>query len=248
MSTKGIADVVFVIDASGSMEPCISALKANIASFASSLEGANAASFDLRLEFIAVKSDEDGGSCGMSTSRINGAADVAGAIYKGGSAQGSSKLWSGPAEFRNGLDRVEVGGNEDNLFALDTALDLPWRQANGCHRVVVLLTDEPPETGALPAARRARVPDLILKINDLRVKLFVVGPYSETFAELQAADGSDYLQIDDADVGNGLASVDFRKVMGSIAKSISVASLQASPKSVKRALFGQDRMTFEQIP
>lgn len=107
---------------------------------------------------------------------------------------------------------------------------------------MVLLTDEPPETGALPEARRRKVPDLILKINDLRVKLFLVGPYSETFAELQAADGSDYLQIEDGDVGNGLASVDFRKVMGSIAKSISVASLQATPKSAKRALFGQDRL------
>lgn len=125
MSTRGIADVVFVIDASGSMEPCINALKANIASFVSSLEGVNAGSFDLRLEFLAVKSDEEGQIYGMSTSRLNGAANVIEAIYAGGSVQGSSRLWSGPAEFRSGLDRVQVAGNEDNLLALDTALDLP---------------------------------------------------------------------------------------------------------------------------
>lgn len=240
MSTRGTADVVFVIDASGSMEPCINALKANIALFASSVHGPNAGSFDLRLEFVALKVDSNAGIYSALASRTGNAID---AIYSAASQRHAGLLWSGPEEFRSGLDRIRVGADEDNLMALDMALDLPWRQASGCHRVVVLLTDEPPETGAMPQARRARVADLISKINDLRVKLFIVAPYSETLAELQAADGADYLQIQDADVGKGLASVDFRKVMGAIAKSISVASLQTMPKPVNRALFGQDRMT-----
>ena len=235
--------MAFVIDASASMSPCIDALKANIASFASSLEGPNAGTFDLRLEFVALKVDSNAGVFGMSTSQIGGAVDAMAAIYGGGTQQRGGPLWAGPSEFRKGLEGIGVGADEDSLLALDVALDLPWRQVGGCHRVVVLLTDEPPESGYRAAERRAMVPALIEKINDLRVKLFIVAPYSETLAELQAADGSDYLQIQDADVGKGLASVDFRKVMGAIAKSISVASLQAAPKKANRALFGQDRMT-----
>ena len=240
MSARGTADVVFVIDASASMGPCIDALRANIASFASSVCGSNAGSFDLRLEFVALKVDSKAGIYNALASRTGNAID---AIYNSGSPRHAGLLWSGPEEFLSGLDRIRVGADEDNLMALDMALDLPWRQASACHRVVLLLTDEPPEAGAMPADRRSKVTALIEKINDLRVKLFIVAPYSETLAELQAADGADYLQIQDDDVGKGLATVDFRKVMGAIAKSISVASLQTMPKPVSRALFGQDRMT-----
>ncbi len=237
MPNRGIADVVFVIDASASMGPCIGALKSSIAAFASSLDGPNAGSFDLRLEFIAMKVDPKAQSYLVNSSRSDNPWQV---LYGESGQAAPSELWSTPSQFRQALARIEVGADEDSLMALDFALDLPWRTASGCHRVVVLLTDEPPETGFEPAERRTMTASLVRKMNDLRVKLFMVGPYSETLVELQQADGADYLQIQDADIGRGLATVDFRKVLAAIAKSISVTSTQQAPKSVERALFGQD--------
>ena len=236
MSTRGIADIVFVIDASASMRPCIDALRASIGSFVSSLDGPNAGSFDLQLEFIALKVDPHQRTFMFNSSHER---DVLDTLYKEG-ASGRAKFWSKPAPFMKALQGVSIGADEDTYIALDVALDLPWREARGCHRVVVLLTDEAPETGFEPDQRKQRAMDLVRKMNDLRVKLFMVGPYSDMLVELQAADGADYLQIPDADVGSGLSRTDFGKILGAIAKSVSVSSNQSSPKPVARALFGQD--------
>lgn len=240
MPNRGAADVVFVIDASGSMMPCIEALKANIAAFASSVEGPNAAGFDLRLEFVALKVDPKRMTYIVDTSRCPSPTAFQALYSRDQEGEREKHFWSTPKVFVERLTTIQVGADEDSLMALDFALDLPWRKASSCHRVVVLLTDEPPETGVEPVARKAQASALVQKINDLRVKLFMVGPYSDIMVELQSADGADQVQIDDDDVGGGLASVDFTKVMGAIAKSISVASLQSVPRPVKRALFGQD--------
>jgi len=239
MSTRGVADVVFVVDASASMRPCIDALRQNIMSFVAGLDGPNAGSFDLRLEFVALKVDPERATYIVDSSGGEGLWER---LYSKGSNSAASApgCWSTPRDFVKALEGITVGADEDSLMALDFALDLPWRKVAGCHRVAVLLTDEPPETGFMPNERKAMAGELVRKINDLRVKLFMVGPYSATLAELQAADGADFIEISDSDVGRGLASVNFRKILDAIAKSISVSSLQHAPKPVKRALFGQD--------
>jgi len=239
MPAKGIADVVFVIDASGSMKPCINALRANIGTFADSLY-ANSVDFDLRLEFIALRVDPTESTFKIESSRSD---EVWGDLYlKSDGGQGSSsKFWSNAEDFRKGLERVQVGADEDSLVALDFALDLPWRTAAACHRIVVLLTDEPVETGFQPEVRATMASKLVGKLVDLRIKLFIVGPYSPVFVELSAADGAEFTEIKDEEVGKGLATTDFRKVLGTITKSISVASLQSIPKSAKRGLFEQER-------
>ena len=53
-STRGSADIVFVIDGSASMRPCIDALKSKIKSFVQSLQSVNTGGFDVRLEFISI--------------------------------------------------------------------------------------------------------------------------------------------------------------------------------------------------
>src|SRR5258708_10316211 len=64
-SIRGVADIVFLIDATGSMEPCIESLKANIGTFIDSLVtgGTNAPSpvKDWRAKGVAVP---DGGARG----------------------------------------------------------------------------------------------------------------------------------------------------------------------------------------
>jgi hypothetical protein len=92
--------------------------------------------------------------------------------------------------------------------------------------------------------QRARISDLIKKIHDLRVILFIIGPTSAMFDELSAADRSEYQVV--GEQNSGLDSVDFSKVLGAIGKSISISNPQSpSARSTpQRALFGQDRWGF----
>ena len=142
------------------------------------------------------------------------------------------------AQFRNSLARVDLFGDEAPLIALDCCLDFPWREAAGCHRVVVMMTDEPFETGALQAEQLAMLPTLIEKIQRMRVMLYLVCPESDAFNELSKVEKSVYEVVDQQ--CDGLASVDFRQVLQEIGKSVSVCDWQmAAPDAVPRGIFSQ---------
>ena len=57
-STKGVVDVVFCLDASGSMEPCIDGVRRNVGAFIDGLGGDRNRSIDCRLDFLAHSCDE----------------------------------------------------------------------------------------------------------------------------------------------------------------------------------------------
>jgi len=238
VTTRAAADLLFVLDASGSMSPCFQALRKRIVDFAKATAGPNMAMLDLRLGFVAMKADPD--SHTWITECCVPRISAWDALY-GGNQQVLDSFWCDASQFARQIAEIETGADEDTLMAIDFALDAPWRTHQTCHRVVVTLTDEPPETGVRPEERRLRIPELVAKINALHVKLFIVGPYSEMLVELEAADKCEYFQIADADVGRGLASFDFGRLLASIGKSISIPTLQARSVPVRRALFGQDR-------
>ncbi|MBI5409174.1 MAG: VWA domain-containing protein [Nitrospirae bacterium] len=144
---KGVADIVFCVDASGSMSPCIDGLKDHIASF---LEGIssnkNLESVDWRLGFLAHDSET---------------------FYV-------KEFVNDINDFKTALKGVTTGGDEFTLPALDWCVDFPWRENS--QRVVVLFTDETLETGADPGRQRSRLRELTEKIMGLRVMVYFVGP------------------------------------------------------------------------
>ena len=242
-STKGVVDVVFCLDASGSMAPCLDGVRRNIGAFLDSLAGDENRKLDCRLDFLAHSCDEAGKLFRSESLRWQNQ-DLLTRLYSTNTTP-ADFFTTDPATVRAGLERVEVYGDEAMLVALDTALDYPWRPRAGCHRVVVLLTDEPLEANAPVSGQSRRVNELIDKIHGLGVMLFIVGPKSAGLETLAEADKSQYQQV--GHTQDGLGTLDFARVLAHIGKSVSVSTLQgAAEKPVRRALFGQDRWVVTQ--
>ena len=176
MSTKGVADVVFCLDASDSMKPCIDGVKTHISSFLEGLKSDGQRTWDVRFDFLAHQTVRGaGGVIGhghFSLYHSEPDNDVVSVLYMGQQGQRGRFFTTDIAEFKRGLDKVEVLGDEGPLVALDSCLDFPWRKAGECHRVVIFMTDEPFETSSAPELEKQFLEELLQKTQDLKVLLF----------------------------------------------------------------------------
>ncbi|MDZ7337604.1 MAG: VWA domain-containing protein [candidate division KSB1 bacterium] len=158
---KGFADVVFVLDRSGSMESCIEAVKNHIGTFVNSLvSDPRLSSVDWRVGFVAF---DDSDFYVLDFTR-----DI--------------------TRFQNGLDAFDTGGSELTLPALDVALDFAWRPE--AQRVVILFTDEPMDGGEEIPLQLSHFEGLRKKVVTLSIKLFYYGPQCPTYAEFAKLPGS----------------------------------------------------------
>jgi hypothetical protein len=236
-STESVVDVVFCLDASASMAPSIAGVRRHIGAFLSGLAASANGALHCRIDFLAHSCDPSGQVVRSFSLRKHGA-DLIAALY-GPNPQPQAFFTTDVAAIQAGLERIELVGDEAMLLALDLCLDYPWRPRAGCHRVVILLTDEPLEANAAARYQRQMISQLIEKIHALGVMLFIVAPKSAGYNELAEADKSQYQQV--VQTHDGLGSLDFHRVLSHIGKSVSVTMLQELPdRTVRRALFGQN--------
>jgi hypothetical protein len=243
MPGRGVADILFCLDASGSMQPCFDAVRRHIGDFLAGLS-AGGQSWDWRVDFLAHRASETAGWLQSSavfdlqTSRCAGAQSVIAALY--GSRQSADELFTRDlAVFQRGLSRLSAQGDEAALVALDCCLDFPWRDDAGSHRIVIMLTDEAFETGCVLGPQRTALPQLIDKLQRLKILLYLVAPESAVFEKLAEVDKSEYAVSDRK--GNGLTDVDFGGLMRQIGKSVSASQSQVGVRrlEIPRGIFGQ---------
>ncbi len=250
MTTKGVVDVVFSLDASDSMRPCIDAVKTHITGFLKGLESDLQRHWDVRFDYVAhwtaESADGGGGIVHHEESLYHHEEDngLLGALYNRQHSEPTRFFTSDIEELRKGLGRIEVAGDEGPLIALDFCLDFPWRPAEECHRVVILLTDETFETSISPELELEYMEQVQEKIEDLRIQLFVVAPDSAGFDRLSQVDKSEYEVIEALE--DGLSSVDFAELLAAIGSSVSasVPNQLSKTKEVTRGLFGQEDWGF----
>ena len=221
-------EVVFVVDASESMRPCFEGLARNLDQIVKPLQGFN---FKVRLGLVAMslgKSDTGG----RIVKTVTLAGDEA-SIY-----QSSPSLFTeNGAVLSAKLRALELGGDEHHLIALDCALDYPFGPMATTRRVVALFSDESIEGGLITEAESARVGELVTKIMARRIQLFAALPSSPLLEQLATAD---CCQIEPVQGGDGLAGVNFNKLLAQMAKSISGTSMQGTEERYAKALFGQN--------
>ena len=230
-------ELVFVLDASESMRPCFEGLANNLQQVVNPLQTLG---LKVRLGFIAMRvgnnSSGDGGVVHVESINASDASDSASDVIASILSGDLGLFTEGNALFISKMRALELGGDEHQLLALDCALDFPFGPMVNTRRVVAMFSDETIEDGFFGPAVVETIPAIVTKIMARRIQFFAALPSSPA---LEALGSADCAQIEPVQGGEGLANVNFSKLLGQMAKSISCASLQAGTENYQKGLFGQ---------
>ncbi len=226
--TSGVVDICFLMDATGSMQPCIDAIKESVRKFVHLLTDADANGG------VIIK---DWRIC------VWGYRDFAYDPKYGTDALVKNRFTRDIAEVEAQLGALEAkgGGDEpesllDALYSLATIgstedgadpVDDQWRSRRDAARCVVVITDASfhPTLELVPGAS---VDDVIRLINQERLRVNILAPEHECYNKLSEADKSEYEPIEVED-NNAVKSVSkaltnqesLDRIIEMLAKSIS---------------------------
>ncbi|HEX8431503.1 MAG TPA: vWA domain-containing protein [Longimicrobium sp.] len=192
--TRGVADIVFLIDVSGSMAPCIDALKANIGTFVETLgkgEGNNISPVrDWRAKAVGYRdfeADEVPFIDQPFVSDVEALRGQLGAL----TAEGGDDE---PESLLDALYKVaSMGQTEKGSQALDPG---KWRYRSDAARVVVVFTDASfKPTMSIPEARGGGIQDVTNAVINNRIILSLFAPDMPGYDELSQIDKSEWEAI-----------------------------------------------------
>lgn len=193
--TKGVADLVFVVDVTGSMATCIDALRKNIEAFIDSLsrgDGNNVAPVrDWRGKVVGYRDIESAEAEGLPWYIDNDFVRDVGAL-----------------KAQLGALKAEGGGDEpesllDTLYKVATTPASPkgsqiedpkaWRYRSDAARVVIVFTDAPfKETMSVPEAKGGSLQDVANVVMANRIILSLFAPQFEGYDRLSQIDKSEW--------------------------------------------------------
>ena len=241
MAGRQTADIVFCMDASGSMSNAFSGVRNHVNKMLESIKSDLQMQWDVRFDFLAYANT----SSTMKLCTVNYAGrDVIDALYNGGAKKGLFGFRQGPAEdfftsdiskFEQELGKIECEWDEATGLALDIAADFPFRDSATCHRVVVLLTDEPIDDGKFVQITNDKIMDLARKYQERKIALFMVTPPCPVFDTLSQIDKCEWT----IDESHGLENIDFAKLMQTIGKSVSISQTSQGGVGSVRPLFNE---------
>lgn len=237
MAGRQTADIVFCMDASGSMSNAFDGVRNNVMKLIESIKTDLQNHWDVRFDFLAYSNTH--GAMRLQTLNYDGKEVIDGLYHTvtdpNGGKTGGDFFTTDVKKFKNRLSTIEVGCCEASGLALDIAADFPWRDASTCHRTVILLTDEAIATGQYERETKAKVMDLAKKFQDKKIALYMVTPDCDVFDTLSQIDKCEWT----IDTSEGLTNVDFTKLMQGIGKSVSVSQTSAAAKNAAMPLFNE---------
>ncbi|MCG7850919.1 MAG: VWA domain-containing protein [Methanosarcinaceae archaeon] len=197
-------DIVFCIDISDSMRPCIEGVRQNIENFVDLVGNDPETAIDWRLGLLWHQVDVRN-NC-LSIEKLPGEFTTEVNVFKQSLGYISGK----------------VGGGEANLLALDWSLDFPWR--NDAHKFVVLFTDEGVGSGFDPILSLSKMDQLIKKIAAIGASVYFItygGPEFDDYKKIAATNKCHHIEVP---AGSGFDELNFAEIMSKLGKSVSSGS------------------------
>lgn len=229
--TKGVADIVFVVDISGSMAPCIDALRQNIETFVGTLSSGDANKAapvkDWRAKVVGYRD--------LEVAETEGLPWIVDNLFV-----------RDPAALKAQLAALQAaGGGDEPESLLDTLFKIAtmqatakgaqtieggkWRYRSDAARVVVVFTDAPfKETMSIPEANGGSLQDVANVIMANRIILSVFAPNFEGYDRLSQIDKSEWevVEYEGLNAQQALQKftsdpVNFRNTLKQLAASVS---------------------------
>jgi uncharacterized protein YegL len=210
---KGIVDIVFLVDVTGSMQACIDALKENIANFIDYLTTKDANNSnpvkDWRAKVVGFRDFNFDNEPFVDNPFVRSAADLRLQLTRlkaeGGEDEPESAL---DAIFKvTSMGQTEKGTSDEDPYK--------WRYRSAAARVVILFTDAScHETMSLPEARGGGIVDVHNAIMANRIVLNIFAPDMPCYDQLSQVQRSEYdpISFDPTDeFGPQKALVEFTK-------------------------------------
>ncbi len=188
---KGVADIVFLIDVSGSMQPCIDALKQNISTFIDSLSGKDANNTapvkDWRASVVGYRDHKADPSWFAEPPFTRDVAELKANLNRLSAEGGGDE----PESLLDALYKVIRRGS-----TAKGAQEEPgkWRYRSDATRVVVVFTDATfhPEM-SIPEARGGTVDDIRTECTNNRIILSIFAPDGmDCYGALSAIDKAEW--------------------------------------------------------
>lgn len=227
---KGVADIVFLLDATGSMGPCINAVKQNIKTFVTTMTTPNPNGGAVVKEWRA---------------KVVGYRDL---DYTDYPAYVDNNFVTSVAELESQMSALQADGGGDEpetlLESLYRLANMPssapgealrpdaWRPADAARRFVVVFTDAPFKE-PLRDPRGASIDDVILNLMTAKIVLHIFAPKKfDRFNTLAEVDKAQWYAIpvqDDKTPQQALAeytndTAKFGKIIEQLAKTITIVS------------------------
>jgi hypothetical protein len=231
--SKGVVDIVFLIDITGSMGICIDAVKSNLQTFVTSLTsddgGPNSPGpivKDFRIKIVGYRDVNADGADWFVDHPFTTEVSVASQQIAGLVADGGGEI---PESLLDALHRVCTMPATESGASADPG---QWRHRRDALRVVVVFTDAPfhPVMG-YPGGRGGGVADVANAAMANKIMIECFAPDLDCYAEIETIDKCNVhrIEFDSSDrrgPQKALAAytsdkANFAKVMASLGKSIS---------------------------
>lgn len=229
--TKGVADLVFVVDVSGSMAPCIDALRKNIEAFIESLsrgDGNNVAPVrDWRGKVVGYRDFDAAEAEGLPWIEDNAFVRDVGALK---SQLAALKAAGGGDEPESLLDTLYKVATMPAVAKGSQSEDpKQWRYRSDAARVVIVFTDASfKETLSIPEAKGGSLQDVANVVMANRIILSLFAPNFEGYDRLSQIDKSEWEVVEFEGLSPQQAlqkftadPVNFRNTLKQLAASVS---------------------------
>lgn len=226
---KGVADIVFLLDISGSMAPCLDALKENVSVLINSMtnpsSNESAPVKDWRIKICGYRdhnsdydvwwidhpftSDPDQVHADLASLEADGGGDEPESMLDG--------LW-----MLASLPVTERGA---------APAPASWRHQYDAARCVIVFTDASTHMAtSIPEAGGAKFEDVARTVADARLRLSIYAPEHECYEMIQMIDKCEIMRVGTlSDAQNAMKtftrdSSNFKKTLEQLAKSISMSA------------------------
>jgi len=210
LATK--ADVLFLIDTTGSMQPCLDALIGNIENLTGSLEGDTDVTVDWRAKVIGYRDLEEDNESDHFVGKDNGFVTST-TDLKSQLAQ-LDAFGGGP-----GLEGIP----ESALDALLLGISMPdWLDIGEGHRIIVLLTDAPTKPTSIDGKDAQDIAQMAAE-GHFRVLLYgPAAPEYQLIGKISKSSFTDVASGASSDVYEGLKNLDWAVVFETLRKTVSM--------------------------